>query len=318
VLISMHGAKKLLDAGFTSAFSAASAKIRLDVVIKKEINAGKIPGPRLKAAGPELTSPGGLGDGKVNGLHESDTFGYPCVGPEEVTKACLIFVEQGVDTIKVNISGEEYTKDGNDILTTFSPAEVAAAVAVCRIYGKKSAAHCRGSESVKIGLEQGIDVIYHCEYADNETIALLARKKGEIFLGPACGFLVRGGAGEKGIPDKKAYLAAETYKKLLKIAPDMRIVIGGDYGFPNTPQGENAFDLQVFVEWLGYTPIQALVCGTAYGGELMGIPVGQIRSGYLADLLLVDGDPTEDIKILQNKDKIKMIVQDGFIYKNIL
>jgi len=121
-----------------------------------------------------------------------------------------------------------------------------------------------------------------------------------------------------GVPDKKAYVSANTYKKLRKIEPDMRVVIGGDYGFPQTPQGTNAFDLSVFVTWLGYSPIDALVCGTAYGGELMGMPVGKVIPGYFADILLVDGDPTQNVEVLQNKDNIKMIIQDGYIYKNIL
>jgi len=219
----------------------------------------------------------------------------------------------------VNIAGEEYCGDGNDVKTTFTEEEVAAAVTECRSAGIKVAAHCRGSDSVRIAAKYGIDVIYHCEYADDETLALLVSNKDKVFLGPAAGFLVKGGLGwDSGVPDKKAAAAAKTYSKLRKIAPDMRVVIGGDYGFPPTPQGTNAFDLFVFVTWFGYTPIEALVCGTAYGGELMGMPVGKIIPGYFADLLLVDGDPTQDVEILQNKDKIKMIVQDGFIYKNIL
>jgi len=317
-LLSMHGAKKLLDAGFTSAFSAASAKIRLDIVIRNQINSGHIPGPRLRAAGPELTSPGGLGDGVVKGLHESNTFGYPCNGPEEVKKACQIIIQQGVDTLKVNISGEEYTSDGNDIKSTFTDEEVAIVVAACRAAGIKSAAHCRGCESVQIALRHGIDVLYHCEYADEPTLQLLAAARKKIFLGPALGLLVRGGNDAKNEPDKKAYVAAKTYKRLHEIAPDIRIVAGGDYGFPQTPQGENAFDLQVFVEWLGYSPLESLVAGTATGGELMGMPVGKIKKGYFADMLLVEGDPTNDVKILQDKEKIKMIIQESFIYKDTI
>jgi len=315
-LISMRGAKKLLDAGFTSAFSAASSKVRLDLVIRNEINDGFIPGPRMRAASPELTCPGGLGDGKVVGLHISDTFGYTCVGPEEIKNACHLFIEQGVDTIKLNISGEEYSSGGNDIKTTFTEEEVAAAMDICRAANIKTAAHCRGCESVQIALRHGVDVLYHCEYADEPTLQLIAAAKNKIFLGPAMGFLVRGGVEPSSVPDKKAFVAATTYKRLHEIDPEIRVVAGGDYGFPATPQGENAFDLQVFVEWLDYTPIEALVCATAYGGELMGMPVGKIQKGYLADLLLVDGDPTKDVKILQNKEKIRMIMQDGYIYKD--
>ena len=127
-LIAMHNARKLLDAGFTSAYSAASAKLRTEVVIRDEINAGRIPGPRLLAAGvntatsfsppglgvtrrapagPEITPSGGLGAGTTVGLHESDTFGYVADGAAAVAAAARLCLAQGVDSIKLNISGEE-------------------------------------------------------------------------------------------------------------------------------------------------------------------------------------------------------------------
>jgi len=318
-LITMHNAKLLLDSGFTSVFSGASAKVRLDVAIRNEVNSGRIPGPRIKAAGPELTSPGGLGDGMVNGLHESNTFGYPCKGPEEVRRAVSLMIKEGVDTIKLNISGEEYSQDGNDVKSTFTREEVAAAVEVCRAGGVKIAAHCRGSDSVRIALEYDIDVIFHCEYADDASISELIKRKSKIFISPALAFLITGGFDwECGKPDKKAFVTAETYKKIHSLDPDVRIVIGGDYGFPPTPHGTNAKDLTYFVEWLGFTPIETLYCATNIGGQLMDLPVGKIQPGYLADILLVDGDPTQDVKILENKDNIRMIIQDGYIYKNTL
>ena len=73
----------------------------------------------------------------------------------------------------------------------------------------------------------------------------------------------------------------------------MRVLPGGDYGFMWNPHGANARDLQYFVELLGFTPMEAIVGATKWGGEIMGRPdeLGQVREGYLADLLLVDGDP---------------------------
>jgi len=72
------------------------------------------------------------------------------------------------------------------------------------------------------------------------------------------------------------------------------------------------------VDYLGYSPIQTLVCATSNGGKLMNMPVGKIEKGYYADLLLVNGDPTVDVTVLLNKDNLRMIIQDGFIYKNTL
>ena len=98
-------------------------------------------------------------------------------------------------------------------------------------------------------------------------------------------------------------------------ARGMRILIGGDYGFPFNPNGRNARDLQIFVDHFGYTPSEALTAATALGGELMNLEVGRVKQGWLADLLLVDGDPTQDVSILQNKDKLVMIMKDGALYK---
>ena len=90
---------------------------------------------------------------------------------------------------------------------------------------------------------------------------------------------------------------------------------GGDYGFPYNPIGRNARDLELFVTLFGFTAVETLVAATRYGGELMGLPVGQIRSGYLADLLLVDGDPTSDITILQDHTRLMAIMKNGDFHK---
>jgi imidazolonepropionase-like amidohydrolase len=94
-------------------------------------------------------------------------------------------------------------------------------------------------------------------------------------------------------------------------------VIGGDYGFARTPQGENARDIEHFVRHLGYSPSEALVCATRNGAELMGMgdQTGQVREGFLADLLLVDGDPVADVGLLQHKDRLVAILKGGDVYK---
>jgi imidazolonepropionase-like amidohydrolase len=100
-------------------------------------------------------------------------------------------------------------------------------------------------------------------------------------------------------------------------ARGVRLVPGGDYGFSFNPVGKNARDLQLFVDWFGFTPAEALHCATAVGGELMGMgdELGLIREGYLADLLLVDGDPLEDISILQDAGRLAAIVTGGRFHK---
>ena len=107
VLITMRNARTMLDCGYTSVLSGASAKPRLDVVIRNEINAGRIPGPRYLANGPEITVTGGLGD--ENALHlphiETPTFTWVADGPDEIRKVCRLLVREGVDLFKLNVSG---------------------------------------------------------------------------------------------------------------------------------------------------------------------------------------------------------------------
>ena len=99
----------------------------------------------------------------------------------------------------------------------------------------------------------------------------------------------------------------------------MRILPGGDYGFAWNPIGTNARDLEHFVNILGFTPAQALMAATKWGGEIMDIAnLGLVQEGYLADLLLVDGDPVQDIKLLQDRANIAVIMKDGVFHKNEL
>ena len=95
----------------------------------------------------------------------------------------------------------------------------------------------------------------------------------------------------------------------------IRALPGGDYGFAFNPIGTNARDLEHFVNLFGYSPSEALIAATKLGGELMGMNLGQVKEGYLADLLLVDGDPTHDVSILQDRDSFLAIMKDGGFYK---
>jgi imidazolonepropionase-like amidohydrolase len=97
----------------------------------------------------------------------------------------------------------------------------------------------------------------------------------------------------------------------------IRILPGGDYGFAWMPHGTNARDLEYFVKYIGMTPMEVLLSATRLGGELMMRPheLGQIREGYLADILLVDGDPLKDLAVLQDPRKITLVMKDGEIFK---
>mgnify|MGYP000002677855 CR=1 FL=1 len=322
---SMHNARKLLDAGFTSACSAASAKLRLDVVIRNEINAGRIPGPRMLAAGPEITVTGGLGDADL--FHVSrNSFGMVADGPDEIVKAVRLCIREGVDIVKINISGDFSVPSSSDLMTGMDEAETRAAVDAAHERGKRIASHSRAPASVQRALRTGVDIIYHCDHADEETLDMLEAAKDRIITGPAFGNIVTALAHwEK----QNTPMAVERAGKLRRLFDNscrthaemrrrgIRVVIGGDYGFATNPQGTNARDLEHFVTHYGFTPSEALQAATRIGGEIidMGDELGLFKEGYLADLLLVDGNPLDDVRVMQDHSKIDMIMQAGQRYK---
>ena len=322
-LLAARNARLLLDHGFTSAYSAASAKLRIDVVIRNAIEAGDLPGPRLRACGPEITVTGGLGDNRR--AHQfRDSFAVFADGADEITRVARTHIREGVDSIKLNISGDDHTQTGALPRTVMSETEVRAGVTVAHDFGRLVNAHCRAAESVKRAVRCGVDVIYHCEHADTEALDMLEAQKHRVFVGPAIGLLhaavheTPAGVLHQGVVQSLELglaAASRAYTEMRKRG--IRVVIGGDYGFARTPQGENARDIAHFVRHLGYSPAEALVCATRYGAELMGLAdqAGQVREGYLADLLLVDGDPVADVSILQHRDRLVGILKGGDVHK---
>jgi imidazolonepropionase-like amidohydrolase len=316
-------ARRYLEAGFTSCVGAACAKPRLDVVIRNAINSGQIPGPRYLAASQEITVPGGLGDETLPHLPFPEfSFGVNVNSADEMRKAVRMFLKYGVDSIKLNLSGDNFTPDSPAETTWMSDAEVAAAMDEVRVRGKRGTAHARSAASVKQALRHGIDVIYHASFSDEETLDMLEAAKSRVFVAPGIAILyaMLHEAEAYGITHQKAVqmgyqiewdAAIESLRAMHRRG--VRILFGGDYGFAFTPHCQNARDLEFFVKYLGFTPAEAIRCATVYGGEIMmrGHELGQVKEGYLADLLLVDGDPLANISILRDPKRILAVMKDG-------
>lgn len=327
-LLAMKNAKKFLDAGFTSMNSAAAAKPRLDVVVRNAINDGTFPGPRMLAASPELTVTGGLGDVRLQHLHR-ETFAIVCDGPDQFRQVAREMCREGVDTLKINPSGDEFVPFARAHQTVMNEAEIAAVCEVARSRDKRVAGHCRSAESVKLCVKHGVDIIYHATLCDEEAMDMLEEAKDRVFVSPTLGvtWTTMHEAGDWGI----TYEVAESlglpqeWDRAIPVMKELkkrgvRILPGGDYGFAWNPIGTNARDLEYFVEHLDFTPAEALTTATKLGGQIMmmGDELGQVREGYLADLLLVDGDPTKDVKILQDKDRLLVVMKDGSFHKRDL
>ncbi len=322
-LATMLNAHRVLLAGFTSCVGASSAKPRLDIAVRNEINAGRIPGPRLLAATPEITVTGGLGDERLMHIYR-ESVGAVLDGADEIRKYVRTMCREGCDIIKLNVSGNNSLPNAPATTTLMTQLEIDAAVSSAHAFGKRVMSHARSSESVQLSLQSGIDFINHCEYADERTIDMLEEHKDRVFLAPAFGMLhnmlfegepwgiTRQQAQAGGLVDQVEKCAL-VYQKLRKRG--LRVLIGGDYGFAWTPHGTNARDLQHFVKWFGYSPEEALVCGTRNGARAMQMEeeIGRICEGYLADFIVVRGRPYEDVGCI-TAENILTIVKDGEPY----
>ncbi len=189
-------------------------------------------------------------------------------------------------------------------------------------HGKRVAAHARSAEAVKMCLRHGVDVIYHATLLDDEARDQLEAQRERVFVAPVLGNLyatlneaaawgiTREMAEERGI----AHEIEEGIGNMRALHKrGVRVLIGGDYGFAWNPIGTDARDIGHFVDMLGFSPMDAILAATRLGGQIMGMGdrLGQVRPGYLADLLLVGGDPLEDVSVLQESDRFRAIMKDG-------
>jgi imidazolonepropionase-like amidohydrolase len=284
-------ARILIDHGFTSAYSGGALANNIEVVLKACIDSGGMPGPRLVASSIERELPSAttqLSAGHVE-AHGS--------GPDAVRAFVKQCAGSGAKVVKLLLSESDVWLTG----------------------------HAHAAEAIKMELSSGFRVLYHCIYADAEAIDMLEAKKIEIFVAPTVGIaqaalhakppphfdMTHIKADAQTVIDHQRVLVPELKKRGVRILP------GGDYGFPFNPTGRNARDQELFVRYLGYTPSEALQAATRLGGQIMGMgnELGQIKVGYLADLLLVDGDPTLETALLQDRSKLLPIMKAGRFHK---
>lgn len=327
-LLTARVAKSLLDAGFTSAWGASEAKLRLGVAVRNEVDAGRLPGPRIRAGSLEISVTGGMGDeSKLHNPRKGPSIIVD--GPEEMRKAVRLCCREGCDNIKLDVSGDPFYPNTPAHTTPMAYEEILMAVETAHAYGRKVNAHTRSIGGTQACLKAGVDMLFHCEYSDEKTLEMFEAAKDRVFVVPtvslfhtivkneaaAIGLTAEVG-GYMGIP---ALLEAsvQTHTALRKLG--IRHLIGGDYGFAWSKNGTNARDLQFFVDYYGYSPAEALRCATYNGGLAMSRgddKLGLIHEGYLADLLLIDGDPLSDLSLLLKPECMPLIMKDGQLYKN--
>lgn len=320
-LLVAHCGRVFLDAGFTSAYSGGSGSPRAEVAAKKAFDAGWVPGPRFRTSSFERV-PGG-----PMGLRTK--FPGATARPPNVAET-VAFVEEmaalGVDSVKFLLNGVSAFDPGSNLGEQFYDEEIVAAAAAARAAGLGLTAHCYTSHAVQLAVRTGFRVLYHCNFADDAALDAMEARKADLYVGPAPGIveadLLRGPQfgimaspsqreEQQELAERVKVVGRQLRRRGLKVLP------GGDYGFPWNPIGRNAHDLTLFVEWFGYTPTETLVAATRVGGELMGQAheLGRVQETYLADLLLVRGNPTHDIRVLENAGNLLAVMKNGVFHK---
>jgi imidazolonepropionase-like amidohydrolase len=321
LLITAHTAKVMLDHGFTGAYSAGSHSAKAETALRDEIAAGWLPGPRLRACSFEREA-----GSVMDGTRKYVSFEQRSPDADAVRAFVKEMAAIGVDSVKLVLTGDNSIVPGTSLTDLYHEAEIRAAGEAAREAGVWLNVHAHSANAIKMALRHGVRVIYHCTWPDEEALDLLEARKHEIFVAPTIGLNWTNihadpnyAKRDNGAALREQIAKFEHLHALLPVLHKrgIRLLPGGDYGFPTNPIGKNAHDIELFVTEFGFSPAEALTAATKLGGEIMGMgdELGLIKPGYVADLLLVDGDPLRDIAILQDPSRLVMIMKDGTCHK---
>jgi imidazolonepropionase-like amidohydrolase len=317
-LIAAKNAELLLRCGFTGAVGAGSLH-NIDVTLKQAIKRGLIQGPRFVACGRDIVTTGDSVD-----FHPSwwklqmEGLGRICDGPDEFRKAVREEIKQGVDIIKLYPTGGHGLSWPADIMT-MTLDEMKAAADAAHERGKKIRGHIVSKRGILAAIEAHLDVIDHGDLMDDECIERLAEQG--TFLVPSLYFPYMV-AEEKRRTGRSNWSGAEEMERAVETASrtlpkanaaGVKIVVGDDFGTTVMPHGDYAKELEAYVKGAGIPALEVIRWATSNGAELLGMKddLGTIESGKLADLLVVNGDPSADITVLQDRSNLHLIMKGG-------
>jgi imidazolonepropionase-like amidohydrolase len=318
----LNHARITLEAGFTTVRDAGGTPRG----VKMAIEQGLFPGPRLRIAVAALSQTGGHGDSMMpNGASirptNSEMPSTVVDGVEEVRRATREVLRAGADQIKVHTSGGVMSPNDEPTATGFSPEEIAAIVYEARAAGKTVMAHAQATQGIKNAALGGIHSIEHGIYLDEEAVDEMKRRG--TYLVPtlvAPLWLIRRAEREPGsvppyaVRKNREVLAGHQASFRMALERGVRVAMGTDTGVG--PHGSNAEELEQMVA-LGMTAMEAIVAATRTAAECCRVAhlTGTLEVGKRADLLGVDGDPLADVRVLQHREKLALIVRDGSVFK---
>ena len=309
-------ARATLEAGFTT-IRDVGADEYVDVALRKAIDAGTVIGPRMQVATMAIGATGSHAD--LSGFSpyiEFHEFSSLADGVDEIRKAVRLRVKNGADLIKVIATAGVLTEEGSAGAPQYSQEELNAVVQEAAMWEKKVAAHAHGAEGIKRAVRAGVVSIEHGSLLDEEGIRLMKERGTYLVSDVYNDDYILSEYGRLKYPEKIiekerqiGRLQRENFQRAAKAG--VKIAFGTDAGV--YPHGWNAKQFAHMVKW-GLTPMQAIQAATVNAADLLGWSdrVGRIAPGLYADLIAVDGNPVQDVTILEH---VRFVMKGGKIYK---
>lgn len=311
---------KIIDAGFTTARDLGNARA---IPLRDAVNEGSCVGPRIVACGRAISQTGGHSDI----LHSipvemgADRMGVGRIadGVAEVRKAAREQLRAGADFLKIMTTGGVMSERDKSTSSQYSLEEIRAFVEEAANVGCRTSSHSHGAQGVKNALIGGIKTIEHGIYLDDECIELMV--KNNHYLVPTLAIvdtIVVNGEKVGVLPEsvRKAKIAQEDHISSFKRAYRAGVLcgLGTDYlTDPMGPMGQNAIEMEIYVEKIGLSPMETIVCATRNNAEILDLAdeIGTLEPGKQADVIVVNGDPLDDIKVLRDRENFLHIFKGG-------
>lgn len=300
-----RNARLTLEAGFTTVRNVG-ARAWSDIALRNMIREGVVPGPRILAAGYGIGITGGHCDtnGYIPGVADRGPEEGIADGREEILKAVRVQIKRGADWIKFCATGGVLSEGDPVGAQQYSAEEMKALVEEARLAGRRVAAHAHGTEGIKAALRAGVASIEHGSLLDEEAIEAF-RQTGAYLVPTLMAHEAVEEAAKSGVlkgqrAEKALFIAPRARESFRRaVAAGVKVALGTDAGV--FPHGRNAREFELMVR-NGMKPMEAILAGTRNAAELLGVDgdVGTIEPGKVADLVAVEGNPLEDIRVLQS------------------
>jgi imidazolonepropionase-like amidohydrolase len=317
-ILGTRNANNLLMAGFTSIRNLGAPDFD-DMALRKAIDEGWVPGPRMVAAGHAIGITGGHCDENAfrPGLFDNGIKDGIANGPEEGRAAVRYQVKYGADVIKVCETGGVLSEGDAVGATQLTYEEVKSIVDEATKLGRRVAAHAHGTEGIKIAVRAGVTSIEHGSFLDDEGAKMMAERGTwlvpTLMAGEQVEKFAKNGV-VKGLIAEKALAASAAMRNGIKTAyrNHVKIAFGTDSGV--IPHGTNAHEFKLMVEWGGLSPMESIMAGTINAATLLGWEkkVGSLEVGKFADIVAVSGDPLADI---HRMEMVNFVMKNGVIYR---